>query len=69
MQHPVRIFVVPSPSTGAAPYPVPAIIVDGASLDVVRATARTQLEGSGFRVRSLNFSGEGLVAYVEEGAQ
>jgi hypothetical protein len=69
LQHPVRIFVVPAPSTGGAPYPVPAIVVDGASLDVARAAARTQLEVSGFRVRSLNFGGEGLIAYVEERAQ
>ena len=38
-------------------------------VDVDLDALRTQLEGSGFRVRSLNFSGEGLVAYVEEGAQ
>jgi hypothetical protein len=66
VNHTVRIFVVPPPPSGAAPRPAPALVIDATSLDAARAMARRQLEGSGRRVRSLNFSGTGLIAYVEE---
>ncbi len=66
MQHSVRIFVVRTSTPNSAPVPEQAIVVDGATLDGVRVAARTQLEASGFRIRSLNFSGTGLIAYVEE---
>ncbi|MFI5297486.1 MAG: hypothetical protein ACHREM_05255 [Polyangiales bacterium] len=68
MQLTVRVFVVPPPASGAAPHPAPdlALIVESASFDAARATARAKLVASGYRVRSLNFCGTGLIAYVEK---
>lgn len=66
MEHAVRTFVIPKLEAGAAPRPGPPLSVDATTLDGARASARARLEADGYRVRSLTFGPNGLVAYVEE---
>lgn len=68
MDHPLRVFIVPTSPAGAPLRQGAARVVSAPTLDTARAAARELLEADGFRVRALSFAPGGLVAYVEERA-
>ncbi len=68
MDHPLRVFIVPTSPAGAPLRQGAARVVAAPTVDAARAAAHEQLEADGFRVRALSFSPGGLVAYVEERA-
>lgn len=68
MDHPLRVFIVPTSPADAPLRQGAASIVSAPTLDAARAAAREQLEADGLRVRAVSFTPDGLVAYVEERA-
>jgi hypothetical protein len=68
VDHPLRVFIVPTSPAGAPRRHGTARVVSAPTLDTARAAAREQLEADGFRIRALSFAPGGLVAYVEEPA-
>ena len=66
MQRTMKVFVIPPDrSPGGPPEPARELVVEARSIDGLREAARAKLAGEGFRVRSLSFGPDGLVAYVE----
>jgi hypothetical protein len=69
MQRTVKVFVLtPDRAPGGPPEAARQIVVEAASIDELRETARAKLAAEGFRVRSLSFGPKGMVAYVEASA-
>jgi len=68
MQRTMQVFVVPKGPLpgGGSPLPARQRTIEAASLDGLREAAHAALTADGFRIRSLSFGPEGLVAYVEE---
>jgi hypothetical protein len=62
VQHLVRWFVL----RGGVPAAPAELAVEAVSLDAARVATRERLAADGYRVRSLTFGPNGLVAYVEE---
>ena len=62
----VEMFVCSqSGSPGAAPEPAPAIEVEAPDREHLFVKAAEAIEERGLRVRALNFTQTGLLAYVE----
>ncbi|MFH0900000.1 MAG: hypothetical protein V2A73_05155 [Pseudomonadota bacterium] len=67
MQRTVQLFVIPADRIpGGPPLPVREMPIEASSMDGLREAAMARLTAEGFRVRSLSFGSQGLVAYVEE---
>lgn len=68
MQRIVKVFVIPrDAASGAPPEPAKQIAVEAGTVDALREATGTKLRDEGYRVRSLSFGPNGLVAYVEPG--
>lgn len=67
MQHTVKLFIIPAGrGSGGPPDPAREISVEAETRDQLREVTRERLTADGYRVRSLSFGPQGLVAYAEE---
>ena len=68
MTRTVKLFIIPAGRSPAGPPEPPReLTVDADTLDGFREATRAQLVADGYRVRSVSFGPDGLVAYAEEG--
>ncbi len=66
MKRTMNVFVIPPDrSPGGPPEPPREVVVEARSIDGLREAARSKLLEEGFRIRSLSFGPDGLLAYVE----
>lgn len=67
MHHTVTLFILPAERCpGGPPEPGRDIVVEAETLDRLREVTRARLAADGYRVRSISFGPEGLVAYAEK---
>ncbi len=68
MKRTLKIFTIPAERIPAGP-PDPPIEkeVEASTMDGLFDTARKLLKSEGYRIRSLSFSSDAMVAYVEVG--
>jgi len=69
MEYQVRLFIIPAERVPAGP-PEPPVeqCVEAPGHDQARRLVREQLTGEGYRVRSISFGPDGLLAYAEQPA-
>ena len=69
MERTVQVFVIPRDRVpGGPPEPPREMVVEATTVDGLAEATRERLIGEGLRVRSISFTRDGLVAYVEETA-
>ena len=67
MRRTVKVFVIPAARLpGGPPEAAQDMTVEAATLDGLREVARARLIEAGYRLRSISFAPDGLVAYVEQ---
>lgn len=67
MKRRVKLFTVPGACGPGGPVrPAGEFAVEAETMDGLREAVRDRLIGDGYRVRSISFGPEGLVAYAEE---
>ncbi len=68
MKRTLKIFSIPAERIPAGP-PDPPVEkeVEASTIDGLLNTARERIQSEGYRVRSISFSSDALVAYVEVG--
>ena len=67
MQRTVKLFVIPAERCpGGPPDPPREFSISADTLDGLHEATRERLVADGYRVRSISFGPDGLVAYAEE---
>lgn len=67
MQHTVKLFIIPvERCPGGPPEPAREIAIEAETRDRLRELLRERLTAEGYRVRSISFGPQGMIAYAEE---
>lgn len=69
MKYSIKLFVIPAErAPGGPPDPPTERSVEASGHDQARRLVRDQLSSEGYRIRSISFGPDGLLAYVEQPA-